>query len=151
MANMKSQQCVRLSISKFILLHLKHLHFLYCIKCRTHLDTTDIVNLMVKDTFSLKVEYVESIQSVIPITGLGDIKISKLTYLKWSNFKLALTNLLRRSLGQHKTPLLYVIRDANTSNFNDVYDDCQSKRVLCISHTGSAFKADNNGVYSILV
>ena len=75
----------------------------------------------------------------------------KLTHLKWPEFKSALNELLGRSFRQNRIPFLYVIRDNDTGDFDEAYNDRHSKLTMCISHKGPSFKADNGEIFSFLV
>ena len=137
---------VRLNVSKCILLHSIRLHFHDHISCSTPLTEDQIELLTADDITAMKADYAESTLNTTT-TGLGDVKIPKLTPLKWPEFKSALTELLGRSYGQHKTPLLYITRDADVGDFEEVYDDQRNKLMKCISHIGPAYKADNGDVF----
>ena len=53
--------------------------------------------------------------------------------------------------GQHKIPLLYITREADVGDSEEIYDDRRNKLTMCVSHIGAAYKADNGDVLSILV
>ena len=150
MATLGVNMRVRLNVSKCILLHSIRLHFHDRISCSAPLDNEEISLLTAADINQMKVDYSESTLDTTA-TGLGDVKIPKLTHLKWPEFKSALHELLGRSYGQHKIPLLYVTRVDDVGNFGGTYDDRRTKLTMCVSHIGAAYKADNGDVFSILV
>ena len=150
MASLQPNRRVRLNVSKCILLHAISLHFYDRSLCSTPLAAADIAALVADDIIAMKTDYAESILNRTT-TGLGEVTIPKLTHLKWPDFKSALSELLGRSFGQNKIPLLYVICTNDTGDFNETYDDRRSKLTMCISHTGPSYKADNGDVFSILV
>jgi len=142
---------VRLNVSKCMNLHSICQHFLDRVKWHAPLDGTDILALRLVGINATKAEFVESTQLIVPTIGLGDVKIPKITHLKWPKFKSALTKLLGQVVGQNKIPLLYVIRENNAGDFEDTYDNRRTKLVAYISHTGSAFKAGNGNAYLCLL
>ena len=150
MATLGANMRVRLNVSKCILLHSIRLHFHDRISCSAPLNNEEISLLTAADINQMKVDYSESTLDTTA-TGLGDVKIPKLTHLKWPEFKSALHELLGRSYGQHKIPLLYVTRVDDVGNFGGTYDDRRTKLTMCVSHIGAAYKADNGDVFSILV
>ena len=105
MATLGVNMRVRLNVSKCILLHSIRLHFHDRISCSAPLNNEEISLLTAADINQMKVDYSESTLDTTA-TGLGDVKIPKLTHLKWPEFKSALHELLGRSYGQHKIPLL---------------------------------------------
>ena len=141
---------VRLNVSKCILLHALRLHFFDRARCNALLENADIAALNQDDILQMKADYSES-TLITTTTGLGEVKIPKLTNLKWPDFKSSLLELLGRSFGQSKIPLLYIIRENDLGDFDETYDDRRAKLTMCISLNGPAYTADNGDVFSILV
>ena len=146
LAALAANQRVRLNVSKCILLQSICLHFHDRIVCSAPLDANEISLLVAEDIDVMKVDYAESnLQTTT--TDLGEVKIPKLSQLKWPEFKSAMTKLLGRSFGQHKIPLLYVTRVDTNGNFDDNYDDRRTKLTMCVSHSGVAYKSDNGDFF----
>ena len=150
MSPLPANRRVRLNVSKIRLLHAISLHFYDRSLCSAPLEDADITALIADDITAMKTDYAESSLSQAT-TGLGVVKLPKLSHKKWPEFKSGLSELLGRSFGQNKIPLLYVIRENDTNDFDDTYDDRRSKLTACISHTGPSYKSDNGDVFSILV
>ena len=149
-ASLATADCVQLNVSKCITLHLIRLHFHDHIVCSAPLDVADITPLDADDICAMKADYTKSML-VNKTTGIGDVKVPKLTHLKWPEFKSALNKLFGRSFGQHEISFLYITREKDAGDFEDMYDDYRKKIIICTLNTGPAYKTDNGDVFSILV
>ena len=142
---------VRLNVTKFILLNAIRLHFLDRINCNAPLT---MVNNNAYDTDEInhmRTHYLESRQSNELTAGLGEVKVPKLTLLKWLDFKSAISECLNRAVGKNNISLSYVIRKEQLGNFEEYYDTRREKLISCMSFTGPAFQADNSDVFSLLI
>ena len=89
MATLPANTCVRLNVSKCIILHSIRLHFYDRACCASTLDAGNITALLASDISSMKEKYAESLLTRMT-TGLGEVKLPKLTHLKWPKFKSSL-------------------------------------------------------------
>ena len=118
MSGLPAIRHVRLNVSKYILLHAISLHFYDRSLCAAPLQAAKIAALLVDDISAMKTDYAKSTLGQAT-TGLGDVKLFKLTHLKWLKFKSALNELLERSFSQNRIPLVYVIRDNDAGDFDE--------------------------------
>ena len=81
MATLGVNVCVQLNVSKCILLHSIRLHFHNRITCSAPLTGVEIELLAADGITAMKADYVEFTLNTTT-TGLGDLKIPKLTHLK---------------------------------------------------------------------
>ena len=95
----------------------------------------------------MRTNYLESRQSNEITTGLGEVKVPKLTPFQWPDFKSAISEYLNRVVGKNTIPLSYVIRKEQFGNFEEYYDTRREKLISCTSFTGPAFQADNGDVF----
>ena len=142
---------VRLNATKCILLHSIRLHFLDRINCSAPLLQADLASLTDDDVKGMREYYLESRESQLLTSGLGEVKVPKLSPLKWPDFKSAIYECLGRAIGKITIPLLYVIRDDDVGDFSETYQNRREKLVSCVTLKGSAFHTDNGDVFSLLL
>ena len=142
---------VRLNATKCIILHAVRLHFLDRIQCSAPLQMADLNALVYADIEQMRDNYLESQEPSALTTGLGTVKVAKLTPLKWPDFKSAVTECLGRAIGKRNIPLLYVIRPDEVGDFEEPYDTRREQLIACMNLKGSAFKSDNGDVFSLLL
>ncbi len=114
---------VRLNATKCIVLHAIRLHFLDRIQCSAPLGTVDINQLSYADILEMRDCYLESQEPSTITTGLGTVKVPKLTPLKWPDFKSSVSECLGRAIGKRHIPLSYVIRPDLVGDFEDDYEN----------------------------
>ena len=95
--------------------------------------------------------YLESQEPSAIISGLGDVKVPKLTPLKWPDFKSAVCECLGRAIGKRHIPLLYIIHPNLHGDFEDVYENRREKLIAYTTLEGSAFKSNDGDVFSLLL
>ena len=95
--------------------------------------------------------YIEYAKSQDSLSNLETIHIPKFDNKNWPNFKSTIEEYLGRIFDRHNIPILYVVREADINNFDDIYESCRDKLSSCISHTGPLYKSDNGIVFSTLV
>ena len=142
---------VRLNATKCILLHSIRLHFLDRINCAAPLIQGELTALVNDDISAMREYFLESRESQLLTSGLGEVKVPKLSPLKWPDFKSAICECLGRAIGKRTIPLLYVIRDNDVGDFSESYQNRREKLVACMTLKGSAFHTDNGDVFSLLL
>ena len=142
---------VRLNATKCIVLHAIRLHFLDRIQCSAPLRAGDINSLSYADIEEMRDCYLESQEPSTITTGLGTVKVPKLTPLKWPDFKSSVSECLGRAIGKRHIPLSYVIRPDLVGDFDDDYENRREQLIACMTLKGSAFKSDNGDVFSLLL
>ena len=65
----------------------------------------------------MRTHCLESRQSNELTVGLGEVKVPKLTPLKWPDFKSAISECLNRAIEKNNIPFSYVIRKEQFGNF----------------------------------
>ena len=111
---------VRLNVTKCILLNTIRLHFLDRINCNASLTMVNINAYATDEINHICTHYLESRQSNEITTGLGEVKVPKLTPFQWPDFKSAISECLNRTVGKNNIPLSYVIRKELVINNNNV-------------------------------
>ena len=126
--------------------------FLDTINCNAHLTLVNINAYATDEINHMCTHYLESRKSNELTASLGEVKVPKLTPLKWPNFKSAISECLNCAIGKNNIPLSYVIRKGKVGNFEEYYDTRCEKQISCMSLTGPAFQGDNDGdVFSLLI
>ena len=126
---------VRLNVTKYILLNAIRLHFLDRINCNDPLTMVNINANATDEINHIRVHCLESRQSNKLTAGLGEVKVTKLTPLKCSHFKSAITECFNRVVGKNNIPLSCVICKEQVDNFEEYYDTRHEKLISCMSLT----------------
>ena len=79
-----------------------------------------------------------------------EMTVPKLTKKNWGDFKLAVSESLRRVYGVNEIPLTYVIRQNDTNNFSTNYASRTERLIACTVHNGDAYAEDNREVWGLL-
>ena len=99
----------------------------------------------------IRIDYIKSTQSQYSSSNLEAITIPKLYNKNWHNFKSAPKEYLGCIIRSYNIPILYVIQEADTHDFDNTYENRHDKLRSYISYSDPSYKSDNGAVFSTLI
>lgn len=108
------------------------------------LTAADLDHLVMKHT-----EWEEVIKANASMT-LPDVDIPKLTKDNWKRWSTTIKELFSQTYGKNYLPLLYIIRDEEVGDYDEVYNSTEEQLLSCISLNGTKARGDRQTVYSLL-
>ena len=77
--------------------------------------------------------------------------VPKLDKGNWRAVRDSFLELLSRQTGSNGVPLVYILRDLSTGDYDGFYATLDERLIACVHHSGAKFDSDNASVYSLIM